>query len=145
MHRFVGILALAVLWGCGPNNDEPPPATPAEPEAASFAGSWSMEALPMEGDSVLVAFTMTATDSTSGWSITFDHLDEPVTAANVILDGESATVEMTPYPSALRDNSMVTTTSVFTVDGDAMTGQFTAEYDTGDPAVLEGRLRGVRQ
>lgn len=98
----------------------------------------------MEGDSVVVEITITATDTPDGWSATFAHLEEPVSANSVVIAGDSATVMNGPYPSALREGAMVSTTIVLYVSGDELTGHFAATYDEGERTVLEGRLMGTR-
>lgn len=144
--RKTALFLVTLLIGCTPTEDAPPAETPAEAavETPSFAGTWTIEVMPMDSDSVLVTGTMNATDTPDGWSLTFDHLDEPVRANSVVIEGDMATVEYGPYPSALREGATVTSlTTVATVSGDEFNGTFSATYDSGEPG--EGRIHGSRQ
>ncbi len=148
MRYFVLLLVFAIVIGCTPSEEEVPvddPIVVPEVEEASFAGTWSVDAMTMDSDSVLVTTTMFATDNAEGWTIAFDHVDEPVPAESVTMAGDSVTVVYGAYPSALRDGAMVTSlTSVVSVSGDEMTGRFRATYDTGEPLEFDGRLHGSR-
>ncbi|NNF56919.1 MAG: hypothetical protein HKN04_01635 [Rhodothermaceae bacterium] len=148
MRQFLSILTFALVLGCA-QPEEPPvvdmPDEPAQPAAPSFAGDWTVQAMPLDSDSALVELGMTTADNTDGWSMQFDHLDEPVPASSVVIAGDSATVTVGPYSSALRDEVMVTTTSVIYVNGDDLMGRFSATYDDAESTVLEGRLRGTRR
>ena len=147
MYRFLSALTLSVLLiGCGQKAEESATPEPMVEEAnplADYAGEWTLQALTMDGD-LLVELGMMATDSPEGWAMTFDHLSEPVPGSAVEMRGDSAVVDFGPYWSALQDEVMVTTTTVFKVDGDAVSGSFTAVYTNGDPPVLNGLLTGTR-
>lgn len=144
--RFFPLLILCVVIGCGPA-DEPvviePVDGPAPVEAASFDGEWSAEAMPPDSDSVLVTMRMTGSDGPDGWTLLFDHLDAPVEAVDVSVDGGVATVVYEPYASALRDGLTVDSLrTTVTLNGDGFEGDFTARYSDGE--VTEGRIRGYR-
>lgn len=145
--RFAFFLCFLIIIGCAPNEDTPTlePSIEAEEEGASWAGSWTVDALPMEGDSALVTVSIIGNDTPEGWSTTFNHLDGPVLANSVVIAGDSVIIESGPYPSALREGAIVTSlTSVLYVAGDDLIGHYTADYDSGEPAVAEGRLLGRR-
>lgn len=145
--KFAVFLFCALLVGCASTEDAPPAEPPVEPEVAaqSFAGTWSVDVMSMESDSVLVTTSIIATDTPDGWSTVFDHLDEPVPANSVVIADGVATVESGPYPSALRDGVIVTSlTSVVEVSGDELTGTFHSTYESGEPLEIDGRLRGSR-
>ncbi len=145
----LGFLVLAV--GCGSGEDQPAPAAEmSEPEApaatnlADFAGTWAMQAMTEAGDSVLVEYEMFATDGTDGWSITFPDR-EPIPANSVEAAGDSVIVHLGPFSSALRDNVMVSTVTVFRIVDGNLTGYFTATYDTeGEDQILNGLQAGQR-
>ncbi len=148
MRQTLLLIAFALVIGCAPAEDEvyvDDPSVEPEVEATSFAGTWSVDALPAEGDSVLVTVSIIATDSSEGWSTVFDHIEEPVLANSVVIEGDSAIIESGPFPSAVREGvTVLSLTSVIYAYGDDLTGHFTATYESGDPAVSEGRLRGTR-
>ena len=147
MYRFLSAIVIAVLvMGCGQKAEEQAATEPLVEEAnplADYAGEWALQALSMDGD-LLVEVGMTATDAPNGWAMNFAHLSEPVPGNEVAVRGDSIVVAFGPYWSALQDQVMVTTTSVFKVDGDQIDGHFTAVYTSGDPAILNGRLMGTR-
>ena len=110
---------------------------------ADFAGTWSMRAMPATGDTTLITFTMTATDDPAGWTMAFP--DGPTVSGTVTLSGDSVIAEFGPYESQLRDGVMVSVRSVTRMEGDRLTGTFTASYDTESAdSVLNGRLDGTR-
>jgi hypothetical protein len=145
----LGCLILAV--GCAPGQDQEAPeadmpetAAPAATDLSAFAGTWSMQALTEAGDSVLVAYEMVATDGTEGWTITFPDRD-PIPAHIVEALGDSVIIHVGPYPSALRDDVMVSTVTVSRIVDGRMTGYFTATYDTeGADQILKGLQQGER-
>jgi hypothetical protein len=144
--RLPFLLVLGVLAGCA-QPDEPAAVEtvdePAAVEVASFDGEWSMDAMPLDSDSVLVTSRLIASDSPDGWSLTFDHLDAPVPATEVSIDGETAIATFAPYASALREGVMVDTLrTTLRVGFTGLDGEFTAHYADGQ--VTNGRLRGYR-
>ncbi|NNM07095.1 MAG: hypothetical protein HKO65_18530 [Gemmatimonadetes bacterium] len=103
-----------------------------------------MRAMTEAGDSVLVAYEMTATDGTDGWSITFPDR-EPIMAHTVEAAGDSVVVHLGPYPSALRDDVMVSTVTVFRMVDGSLAGYFTATYAAeGGDEILNGLQMGER-
>ena len=144
--RPLSALACAVLlFGCA-RSDEPAPEDAPEPvenPLTAYAGAWEVQSFAIDSDEPLVDLQLFATESTDGWSMAFDHLDEPV-PGHVTVQGDSVSFTVGPYSSALREAVMVTTTSVLHADGDEIAGRFTATYEDSEPAILKGRLRGSR-
>lgn len=143
---FASLIVAGLLLGCGRTSDPESTSETATHEMGSlarYAGEWSLQALPMEGDSALVEFSMVATDNMDGWSIDFEHLAEPVPAQVTTTTGDSLSVAFGPYASALREDVVVSVESIMDIDGDQLTGIFTANYETGEP--LSGRIRGTRK
>ena len=96
------------------------------------------------GDSVLVTYEMTAMAGTEGWTVTFPDRD-PIPAHIMEAAGDSVVIHMGPYPSALRDDVMVSTVTVSKIVDGRMMGYFTATYDTdGEDSVLHGLQDGER-
>lgn len=147
MYRLLSVIVITVLFlGCGQKAEETTASEPMTEESnplADYAGEWALQALSMDGD-VLVELGMIATDSPDGWAMTFGHLSEPVPGSQVAAQGDSVSAAFGPYWSALQDQVMVSTTSVFKVSGDQLDGRFTAVYTNGEPPILHGRLTGSR-
>ena len=147
----LGILLLAV--GCGSGQDQETPeasmpeatmsAAPAPTDLAAFAGTWSMKAMDEAGETELVAYEMTAMEGTDGWTVTFPDQD-PISAHIVEAVGDSVVIHMGPYPSAIRDDVMVSTMTVSRIVEGKMMGYFTATYDMEGPDdVLNGIQEGA--
>ena len=143
-------LCLLLVFACAPAEERPEDAnqavmTAAPVTLADFAGSWRVEAMPMDQDTVLVTYQMTALPEREGWTVTFPDR-EPLPARVVALDADSLVLEMGPYASALREGATVTSVrSVLRLDGAMLLGTFTARYDTdAADSVLHGRHHGMR-
>lgn len=144
--RGLLLVALALVVGCTPA-EEPATDVVAEDDAlaaaSSFGGEWSVEALNVMEDSVLTTLRLRASDDTSGWALLFDHLDAPVPANLVLIEGDSATATFGPFDSALREGVIVNDLSVMVAHaGDGLSGSFQAVYEDGQ--VTDGRVRGQR-
>jgi hypothetical protein len=146
MRRFTLLCCAVLLAGCAPAEEQAEMDMPESPTIAlaDVAGTWDMQALPETGDSALVTYTIVATDNMEGWTMTFpDREPIPITVTSV--DGDSIMSEVGPFPSALRDNVMVTTYSVMRLVDGNLTGTFVARYDTMEAdSVLYGRHMGTR-
>ena len=151
MRRIAALGCLIVAVGCAPTENQETPeagmpeaAAPPATSLADFAGTWSMRALNVAGDSVLIAYEMTATAGTEGWTVTFPDR-EPIPAHIMEAAGDSVVIHLGPYPSALRDEVMVSTVTVSRIVDGRMMGYFTATYDTdGEDSVLQGLQDGER-
>lgn len=148
MHRFTVVACLVAFVACAPAEQEEAAdtqeaAAPAAMTLADFAGTWSMRTMTEAGDSVLIEYQMTASEDPAGWTITFPGR-EPMPVA-VTLDGDSLMVSLGTYPSALRADVSVTTTSVNRLVDGRLVGTFVAHYATTNAdSVLHGRLEGTR-
>lgn len=142
MKRFAVLCCAALLVYCAPAEEEA--TMEATISLADVAGMWSMQAMPEMGDSVLVAYEMTATDNTEGWTVTFPGRD-PMPVEVVAVEGDSIIVNLGEYQSALREGVMVSTWSVMRMEEGILTGTFVARYQTSEAdSVLRGRARGMR-
>src|SRR5258705_8206503 len=87
------------------------PAAPAPVNLADVAGKWNVRAVPTSGtDTTPTNSVITATATTSGWTITF-----PGRAAipmRVSVDADSIMTEAGPYPSVRRKGGQVSTNGV---------------------------------
>lgn len=150
MLRIVGVTCLVLLIGCGAQEQagDAPADTPAMAAApvslADFAGTWDVQAMPADRDTVLVTYELVATDVAEGWTVTFPDM-EPLALRILTVDGDSVVTEMGPYPSLLRDGATVTSVrSVLRLQGGMLGGTFTARYETdAADSVLQGRMHGM--
>jgi hypothetical protein len=149
LHRTTRIASCciaAVLAGCAKKNDAtvdttsamasssttsttatttPAPA-PAPINLADVAGKWDLHAVPASGDTTSTNYVLTATGTTSGWSIKFPGraaVPERVTVA-----GDSILASAGPYPSFRRKGVTVTTDGVFRLQNGSLVGTNTAHY-----------------
>lgn len=123
---------------------EPAPAAPAAAlTAADLAGTWEMRATPETGDTTPTAYRLTATNTTTGWSMQFP--DGPKVDVRPTFGGDSLVIEAGPYASVRRKGVQVTTRSVLRREGDRMVGRTVARYrTTGPDTMLVLRSEGTR-
>lgn len=150
MRRILLSLIVVGLAGCA-KKDSPPAAdssamaTPPAPtmSLASLAGTWNMQTMPADRDTVLLTYVLTATADTTGWTLTFPGR-APIPMRILQVAGDSMVSEAGPYESALRPRVQVTTTTVNRLQGDALVGTTVARYSSGPDTVLHLRSRGTR-
>lgn len=100
---------------------------PAPVNLADVAGKWNMRAVPTSGsDTTPTNSVVTATATTSGWTITFPG-GKPI-AMRVTVDGDSIMTEAGPYPSVRRKGVQVTTNGVMRLQAGSLVGTNTAHY-----------------
>lgn len=153
MRRLALVLTAAALVGCAKKEapaPEPPPAAPVAPPApapidlSAVAGTWDMKTMAATGDSVLVAYTLTATADTAGWTLNFPKR-KPV-ALKVTVSGDSVMAESAEYESLLRKGVKVHTNSVFHLMDGKLMGTVSAHYTVKGPDSLVAlRSVGVKQ
>jgi hypothetical protein len=149
MRHLKLLLALGLLAGCAKKEPVPEPAPPPPPPApapinlADVAGTWTVKAMPEVGDSVLVTYTIMATASDSGWTITLPK--QKPTPVTVMASGDSLIITSPEMNSALRKGvKMMTESSVHLRDGKLM-GMTTAHYKVTTPdSVVRLRLEGTK-
>jgi len=133
----------AVLAGCAKKDDAAVDTTadtaavttapaPTPVNLADVAGKWNMRAVPTSGtDTTPTNSVITATATTSGWTITFPGR-QPV-PMRVTVDGDSIMTDAGPYPSARRRGVQVTTNGVMRLEGGTLVGRTTAHYKVSTP------------
>ena len=99
---------------------------PAPVNLADVAGKWNMRSVPTTGDTTPTNLVLTATGTTSGWTITFPGR-API-PERVTVDGDSIIVEAGPYASVRRKGVQVTTNGVLRLQGGNLVGTTTAHY-----------------
>lgn len=150
MRRILLSLAVVGLVGCE-KKDTPPAADssammappPATMSLASVSGSWNMQTMPADRDTVLLTYVLTATADTAGWTLTFPGR-APIPIRILHVAGDSVVSEAGPYESALRPGVQVTTKTVNRMQGDALIGSTEARYSSGPDTLLMLRSRGTR-
>lgn len=145
----------AVLAGCA-KKDEAAVDTTADTAAvttapaptpvnlADVAGKWNVRAVPTSGtDTSATNSVITATSTTSGWTITFPGR-QPI-PMTVTVDADSIMTAAGPYPSVRRRGVQVTTNGVMRLEGGNLVGRTTAHFKvTGPDSVLVLTTTGTR-
>ena len=150
MRRILVSLVAVGLVACA-KKDSPPAADSsamAAPPAptinlASMAGSWNMQTMPADRDTVILNYVLTATADTAGWTLTFPGRD-PIPMRIIQVAGDSIMSEAGPYASALRAGVQVTTRTVNRMQGDTLVGTTQARYSSGPDTLVMLRSRGTR-
>lgn len=147
MRRIVLGLGAALLAACA--KPDAPPAEPAAPPApapinlADVAGTWTVRSMAEGSDSALVTYTMSATGTTEGWTITLPG--RPAMPLVVGVGGDSATTTAGPFESVLRKGVQVTTNGVLRLVDGKLVGTTVAHYmGAGADSVLRMRVEGTR-
>jgi hypothetical protein len=103
---------------------------------SDVAGKWSVSAMAEGSDSVLLTYEFMATNSDSGWTVTFPGR-APISAHVMPPTADSIVMYVGPYESALRPGVQTTTTAVVRLKGGELTGSAVARYaTTGADSVL---------
>lgn len=130
-------LCAAVLSGCAKKDNAAVDTTamasstevtsaPTPVNLADVAGKWNMRSVPTTGDTSATTYVLTATGTTSGWTVTFPG--RAAVPARVTVDGDSITIDAGPYPSVRRKGVQVTTHSVSRLQNGSLVGTSTAHY-----------------
>lgn len=139
LHRSTSIalcLCAGVLAGCAKKDsaavdttasDTATAIAPAPVNLADVAGKWNVRAVPATGtDTTPTNSVITATSTTSGWTITFAGR-APV-PMRITVDGDSIMSEAGPYPSVRRKGVQVKTNGVMRLQGGNLVGSTTAHF-----------------
>lgn len=116
---------------------------PAPVNLADVAGKWNMRAVPTSGDSTATNYVLTATNTTSGWTITYPgRAPMPV---QVSVDGDSIMVNAAPYSSVRRKGVRVSTNGTIRLQNGDLVGVTTAHYSVKTPdSVMTLNVSGTR-
>ena len=116
---------------------------PAPFNLADVAGTWDVRSVPATGDTTATTFVLTATGTTSGWTIKFPGR-API-QERVAVSGDSIIVQAGPYLSVRRKGVMVNTNGSFHLQGGNLVGPTTAHYKVKTPdSVLVLNSTGTR-
>ena len=120
-----------------------PAPAPAPVNLADFAGKWNVRSVPVSGDTTATTYVLTATSTTSGWTIKFPG--RAAIPAKVTVAGDSVEIDAGPYPSVRRKGVTVTTTGGLRVQNGNLVGTTTAHYKVKTPdSVLVLNSTGTR-
>jgi len=139
MSRVALLLVLPVFLACS-KKEEPAADTSAAavapaaaaPAPVNYAGKWKVDVMPEANDSVLLSYTIEATNDKTGWKIMLPGRD-PMDVRVLSMDNDSAVLENGPYESVLRKKVQVSTHSTMHVEGDKSTGRTIAHYSSKGP------------
>jgi hypothetical protein len=99
---------------------------PAPVNLADFAGKWDVRSVPVTGDTTPTTYVLTATSTTSGWSLKFPG--RAAVPATITVGGDSIEIDAGPYSSVRRKGVQVTTTGGLRVQNGQLVGTTTAHY-----------------
>ena len=148
MRKLVALGCIALALGCSKKESAPAADTMAVAPApmlnlADLAGTWDMKTMREGSDSVLVAYTVTATGTTDGWMINFPN--RPPVPMRVSVSGDSLMMDAGPYESVLRKGVQVTTNTVSHLMNGMLMGRAVAHYSTGPDSVVMLRTEGTKK
>lgn len=129
--------------------EEPTDELPADTVAAAptisladIAGTWDMRSVPIGGEDT-TATVYQSVVTADGWTLMLPGR-EPLEGA-VTTSGDSVVVDAGPFESVRRDGVMVTTRTVYRLEGDRLVGTTVARYATSGPdSVLELATEATR-
>lgn len=150
MRGLVFAVSAALLVGCAKKEEPapepaPPVAAPAPApiDMAAVAGTWNVNTMGMESDSVLVSSVLVATADTAGWTLSLAKR-KPF-GLSIVVSGDSIMASSPVYESALRKGVNVHTTSVYHLVNGELIGSTTAHYNLpGADSVRMLRTRGTK-
>jgi hypothetical protein len=110
---------------------------------ADVAGKWDLRSVPTTGDTTPTTSVLTATGTTSGWTIKFPG--RAAIAERVVVAGDSVILEAGPYQSVRRKGVQVVTNGALRLQGGNLVGNNTAHYNVKTPdSVLVLNTTGTR-
>lgn len=146
--RLQLLFTAVLLMGCAqePTEEAPneaPDATAVEGiSLADLTGTWNMSTTSTDPADTFVNQYQIVVDGDS-WTLNFPDRD-PV-AATVVVEGDNVITDSEPFESVRNPGRMVTTHTVFHLEGDRLIGDVTATWQTaaGD-SVGQLRTEGTR-
>src|SRR5438034_7761491 len=97
------------------------PAAPAALNLADVAGKWDMRSVPTSGtDTSATTYVLTATNTTSGWTIKFPN--RAAVPVRVTVEADSIVTTSGPYESVRRKGVQVTTNGVMRLQNGSLVG-----------------------
>ena len=148
MKRCIPLFAALLLLGCAQEATEEATEVAADTTAvegislADLAGTWNMQTTSTDPADTFVNQYQIVIDEAS-WTMNFPDRD-PVSVTAVV-DGDNVITDSEPFESVRHPGTMVTTHTVFHMEGDRLVGDVTATWQTaaGD-SVGQLRTEGTR-
>jgi hypothetical protein len=148
MKRLITLFAALLLLGCAQEATEEATDEAADTTAvegislADLAGTWNMRTTSTNPADTFVNEYQIVIDEAS-WTLNFPDRD-PVSASFVV-DGDNIITDSEPFESVRIPGTMVTTHTVFRMEGDRLVGDVTATWQmaAGD-SVAQLRTEGTR-
>jgi hypothetical protein len=148
MKRLIPLFAALLLLGCAQEATEEATDEAADTTAvegislADLAGTWNMRTTSTNPADTFVNEYQIVIDEAS-WTMNFPDRD-PV-SATVVVDGDNVITDSDPFESVRIPGTMVTTHTVFHMEGDRLVGDVTATWQmaAGD-SVAQLRTEGTR-
>jgi len=132
MQRLIPVFAALLLLGCAEEATEESTVEAADTTAAvegislaDLAGTWNMRTTSTDPADTLVNEYQIVVDDAS-WTMLFPGRD-PVSATAVV-DGDNVVTDSEPFESVRNPGTMVTTHTVFHMEGDRLVGDVTATW-----------------
>lgn len=148
MRRFFTLLVATGLVACGggdyPADDEAgAEGMPAGIELADVAGTWNLTAIVDLADATPMTYSVTATDTDTGWTMTLPERD-PLEIQILAIEGDSIVSQTGPFESLVREGVMVSTRTVMRLQDGMLVGTFVATYETDPVETMAGTFEGTR-
>jgi hypothetical protein len=148
MKRFIPLFAALSLLGCAQEATEDATDEAADTTAvegislADLAGTWNMRTTSTDPADTFVNEYQIVIDEAS-WSMNFP--DREAVSATAVVDGDNIITDSEPFESVRLPGTMVTTHTVFHMEGDRLVGDVTATWQmaAGD-SVGQLRTEGTR-
>jgi hypothetical protein len=119
-------------------------AAPATSALANMAGTWNVNVMPMDRDTVVTSYVLNATD-TAAMSFQFPGRTDVVQMRVTGTSGDTVMIEAGPFESALRPGQQVSTSSKNWIQGGQLMGVTTARYPGAADSVVSLRTVGTKQ
>lgn len=143
MLRLMPLFAAVLLLECAQETTEDATEEAADTTAVTgmsledLAGTWNMSTTSTDPTDTLVNTYQIVVDADS-WTLNFP--DRAPVSTTVVIDGDNVITDSEPFESVRNPGRMVTTHTVFRLEGERLVGDVTATWQTaaGDSA---GQLR----
>ena len=153
MRRLAAVLCFGLIACANDASDDaeiaadstpPAPAAPTAISAADVQGTWNVEVMPMDRDTVVSTYVLQATGDKE-WTITFPGR-EPMVMHVTGIAGDSITTHVPPFPSSVRaDKAQTEAFGVSRLQNGELVGSVVAHYKVTTPdSVSTLRTRGRR-
>ncbi len=144
--RITALIGVAVV-AAACSSKEAPPATdttaamPAETSAATMAGMWDVNVMPVGKDTVVTSYVLDATDSTA-LKFVFTGRTDTIPMRSTGQSGDTLLAEAGPFPSGIQSSQQVSVKTKSWMQNGQVMMEVDAHYE-GTPADSIVKLRAV--